>query len=146
AVYTPSDAPGFWDLARDHYGSHTPMVPCRSTPQVIRAVTENKEAIGVLPMPQEGDSDPDPWWRHLLSSDGNAPHVIARLPFGARGNARKFQDTPRRTKRRPARSGPLETGGQMPRKRVARLNQSLTTKLGRSADENAGCAKKPNCT
>ena len=88
AVYAPPDVPGFWDLARDHYGSHTPMLPCRSTPQVIRAVTDNKDAIGVLPMPQEGDSDPDPWWRHLLSSDGNAPHVIARLPFGARGNAR----------------------------------------------------------
>jgi hypothetical protein len=37
-------------------------------------------------MPQEGD--PDPWWRHLLSHDDNAPRVVARLPFGARGNAR----------------------------------------------------------
>ena len=37
-------------------------------------------------MPRE--EEPDPWWRHLLSTDGNAPHVIARLPFGGRGNAR----------------------------------------------------------
>ena len=88
AVFAPEEAPGFWDLARDHYGSHTPMLPCRSTAQVIRAVTENQAAIGVLPMPQEGDSDPDPWWRHLLSSNDNAPHVIARIPFGGRGNAR----------------------------------------------------------
>ena len=88
AVYAPTEAPGFWDLARDHYGSHVPMVPCRSTAQVIRAVTENHAAIGVLPMPQEGDSDPDPWWRHLLSTDHNAPRVIARLPVGTRGNAR----------------------------------------------------------
>jgi chorismate mutase len=86
AIYAPPEAPGFWDLARDHYGSHTPMLPCRSTPQVIRAVTDNQAAIGVLPMPQEGD--PDPWWRHLLSANDNAPHVIARLPFGSRGNAR----------------------------------------------------------
>jgi hypothetical protein len=55
---------------------------------VIRTVTDGQAAIGVLPMPQEGDSEPDPWWRHLLSTDENAPHVIARLPFGARGNAR----------------------------------------------------------
>jgi chorismate mutase / prephenate dehydratase len=49
-------------------------------------VTEGQAAIGVLPMPQEEDLDP--WWRHLLSTDDNAPHVISRLPFGARGNAR----------------------------------------------------------
>ena len=88
AVYAPPEAPGYWDLARDHYGSHTPMLACRSAAQVIRAVTDNQAAIGVLPLPHEGDPDPDPWWRHLMSSNDNAPHVIARLPFGARGNAR----------------------------------------------------------
>lgn len=86
AVYAPPEAQGFWDLARDHYGSHTPMLTFRSTAQVIRALTEGQAAIGVLPMPEE--EDPDPWWRHLLSTHDNAPHVIARLPFGARGNAR----------------------------------------------------------
>jgi chorismate mutase/prephenate dehydratase len=86
AVYAPPQALGFWDLARDHYGSHTPMVPYRSASQVIGAVMDGQVAVGVLPMPAE--DDPDPWWRHLLSTDGNAPHVIARLPFGARGNAR----------------------------------------------------------
>ena len=86
AVYAPPEAPGFWDLARDHYGSQTPMLAYRTTGQVIHAVTEGQAAVGVLPMPQE--EDPDPWWRHLLSTDDNAPHVIARLPFGGRGNAR----------------------------------------------------------
>lgn len=86
AVFAPPEAPGFWDIARDHYGSHTPMLAYRSTGQVIRAVTEGQAAIGVLPAPEE--EEPDPWWRHLLSSDDGAPHVIARLPFGARSNAR----------------------------------------------------------
>jgi len=86
AVFAPADAQGFWDLARDHYGSNTPMSAYRSTGQVIRAVTEGLAAIGVLPMPQEGDADP--WWRQLVSKDENAPRVVARLPFGARGNAR----------------------------------------------------------
>jgi len=86
AVYAPPEALGFWDIARDHYGSHTPMLTYRSTAQVIRALTEGQAAIGVLPMPQE--EDPDPWWRHLLSTHDGAPHVIARLPFGRRGNAR----------------------------------------------------------
>ena len=43
-------------------------------------------AVGVLPMPEEDERDP--WWRHLLSTHHDAPRVIARLPFGARGNAR----------------------------------------------------------
>src|SRR5215475_9705570 len=40
AVYAPPEMPGFWDLARDQYGSHTTMMAYRSTGQVIRAVTE----------------------------------------------------------------------------------------------------------
>lgn len=86
AVYAPPQALGYWDLARDHYGSHTPMVPYRSPSQVIGAVMEGQAAVGVLPMPIEDEADP--WWRHLLSTDDHSPHVIARLPFGARGNAR----------------------------------------------------------
>lgn len=86
AVYAPPEAPGFWDVARDHYGSHSAMLAFGSTVQVIRAVTEGQAAIGLLPMPREEDADP--WWRHLLSTNQNAPHVLARLPFGARGNIR----------------------------------------------------------
>lgn len=86
AVFAPPDAPGFWDLARDQYGSHTPMSALGSIGQVLRAVGEGSAALGVLPMPQEGESDP--WWRHLLWNEQNAPRVVARLPFGARGNAR----------------------------------------------------------
>jgi chorismate mutase len=86
AVFSPVESQGFWDLARDHYGSHTPISAYRSIGQVIRAVTEGQASVGVLPMPQEGETDP--WWRHLLSKDQDAPRVVARLPFGARGNAR----------------------------------------------------------
>jgi chorismate mutase len=85
-VYAPPDAAGIWDLARDHYGSHAPMTAYPTTFQVIRAVTDRRVAVGVLPMPQDGDSDP--WWVHLLSPDADAPRVIGRLPFGPRGNAR----------------------------------------------------------
>src|SRR5438067_9791420 len=58
AVFVPPDAQGYWDLARDHYGSQTAMLPYRSTGQVIQAVTESQAAIGVLPMPEEADADP----------------------------------------------------------------------------------------
>lgn len=85
-VCAPPNAPGIWDVARDHYGSHAPMTAFPTTFQLIRAVTDRRVAVGVLPMPQDGDSDP--WWVHLLSPDAAAPRVIGRLPFGPRGNAR----------------------------------------------------------
>jgi chorismate mutase/prephenate dehydratase len=44
----------------------------------------------VLPMPQDGEDDP--WWVHLLSQDEDRPRVVARLPFGPRGNARSDGD------------------------------------------------------
>jgi hypothetical protein len=37
-------------------------------------------------MPLENESEP--WWPDLLPIDENTPRVIARLPFGASGNAR----------------------------------------------------------
>jgi len=86
AVYAPETAPGLWDLARDHYGSHTPMTAYGTASQVLRAVTEGGASIGVLQMPQEGDVDP--WWPHLVSADAQTPRVIARLPFATPGNAR----------------------------------------------------------
>lgn len=104
AVYTPPETPGYWDLARDHYGSHTPMLAFQSPHTVIRAVSEGQAAIGVLPVPE--DEDPDPWWRHLVSPDEQVPRVIARLPFGPRGNAR----TDHREALAIGHSAPLPTG------------------------------------
>jgi chorismate mutase len=86
AVYSPPEAPGLWDLARDHYGSHAALIPNPSVGAVIRAVAEGQAEIGVLPMPREEEADP--WWLLLLSPGRQTPRVVARLPFGGRGNAR----------------------------------------------------------
>jgi chorismate mutase/prephenate dehydratase len=86
AVFAPDDRPGFWDLARDHYGSNTPMTACRAAGQVIRAVVGREAAVGLVPLPEA--DEPDPWWPALLSMAEPAPRILARLPFGARGNAR----------------------------------------------------------
>jgi len=90
AVHAPDDQPGAWDTARDHYGSQVPMTPFSTISQVIRAVTDRSATVGVLPMPAEDEADP--WWRQLISRDANAPHIIGRLPFAGRGNARAGRD------------------------------------------------------
>lgn len=79
AVYTPPDVGGYWDLARDHFGAFTPMTRHTSVRSVIEAVHRQEAIVGVLPMPQHDDRDP--WWRHLVTTQPNAPKIIARLPF-----------------------------------------------------------------
>jgi chorismate mutase/prephenate dehydratase len=90
AVFAPADQPGFWDLARDHYGSNTPISAYDTVGQVIRAVAGGTGSVGVLPLP--GAGEPDPWWPQLLPTTDDPPRVVARLPFGARGNARADTD------------------------------------------------------
>src|SRR5215467_5535451 len=90
AVFAPADRPGFWDLARDHYGSNTPMSACHTADQVIRTVADGQTSAGVLPLPVRGEVDP--WWPQLLSAADDPPRIVARLPFGARGNARAGTD------------------------------------------------------
>src|SRR5947209_5710191 len=69
AVYAPEKAAGLWDLARDHYGSHTAMSSLGSTGEVLRALADGSATLGVLPVPGQGDGEA--WWRFLAG--GEAP-------------------------------------------------------------------------
>jgi len=76
---------GNWDLARDHFGGLVPMRRHASARGVIHAVAEGEAALGVLPLPEDGE--PDPWWPTLGSGpDGTALRICARLPFAPGGN------------------------------------------------------------
>ena len=79
AVFAPDENPGYWRLARDQYGSHTPMMYCQSPGQVMREVAEDRAAVGILPYPEEEEEEP--WWPLLLGPGKDNPQVIARLPF-----------------------------------------------------------------
>ena len=89
AVCAPEKSVGYWDLARDHFGSATPMTLHKSPGLVLRAIAGGTAAIGLLPLPQ--DDDMDPWWRHLARTVAPRPQVIARLPFCENPGAR-FED------------------------------------------------------
>jgi len=81
AVYAPERAAGYWDLARDHFGSLTPASAHDSPHQVLTALAAGRASVGVLPIPDA--DDPQPWWPSLLSHDAKRPRVVARLPFGS---------------------------------------------------------------
>jgi len=86
AVYTPADEPGYWDIARDHYGCRVPIQGFDRINHAISAVLEGQATVAVLPLPREDDRDP--WWRRIAVKQPRVPHVIARLPFGDPGNQR----------------------------------------------------------
>jgi chorismate mutase / prephenate dehydratase len=86
AVYTPADQPGYWDLARDHYGAKVPLNGFDRLNHAIGAVIDGHATVAILPLPHEDDRDP--WWRRIAVRTPNVPHVIARLPFGDPGNQR----------------------------------------------------------
>ena len=84
AVFSPDSEPGFWDIARDHYGSRVAVSGYDRVGLVLGAVQDGNATVGVVPLPREDDSDP--WWRYLIAA--GAPHVMGRLPFGDAGNHR----------------------------------------------------------
>jgi len=86
AVYTPADQPGYWDLARDHYGAKVPLHGFDRLSHAISSVIDGQATVAILPLPHEDDRDP--WWRRIAVRTPNVPHVIARLPFGDPGNQR----------------------------------------------------------
>ena len=84
AVYASGEDQGCWDLARDQFGSQTPMTAHPSPRDVLTQVVAGKAAIGVVPRPTE--DHPGSWWSSLCAP--GAPRVVYRLPFYSRGNAR----------------------------------------------------------
>lgn len=79
AVHVPEDKRDLWDLARDHYGSITPISAMTAATPALRAVIDGSATVAVLPWPE--DNDPEPWWPTLMSLDSKTPRVVACLPF-----------------------------------------------------------------
>ena len=85
AIYVGNNGAGYADMARDQYGSFTPMSRHVSTRAVVEAVRNMQATVGILPLPRRDDEDH--WWRLLVTETPDTPRVIARLPFisGAAG-------------------------------------------------------------
>jgi len=67
------------NLARDHFGTLTPIHALPSAQRVLQLVSEGGATVGVLPMPESEEADP--WWQRMARRGERVPRVIARLPF-----------------------------------------------------------------
>lgn len=88
-VHAPSKSVGYWDLARNHFGSIASMSMHISAERVLTEVANTKSAIGILTEPEE--DEPRPWWPHFVLGAGAGVQVIARLPFFASATG-QFED------------------------------------------------------
>lgn len=77
AVFTPPGRLATWDLARDHFGSSTPMSRVESAGQALRAVSDGSATVAVLPVPGDDES----WWRGLICDQHDRVRVVSRLPL-----------------------------------------------------------------
>jgi chorismate mutase-like protein len=86
AICRPNDQPGYWDLARDHFGVQIPFTAHETAIQVLAAVRADPNVVGVVPLPVQ--DEPQPWWPRLMSGDPTTPNIVQKLPFVAMPNSR----------------------------------------------------------
>ncbi|MBL6455750.1 chorismate mutase [Belnapia sp. T6] len=67
-------------LAREHFGSLTPLRSLPTASRALAAVAAGEAQVAVLPLPEEGEAPEDAWWTSL---DSPRLQVVARLPFYA---------------------------------------------------------------
>jgi len=78
SITAPDKSVGYWDLARFHFGSATPMKLHQLPSVVLRDVYEDPSTLGVLPwLTRERDT----WWTQLAQGGENVPKILAALPF-----------------------------------------------------------------
>lgn len=79
AVHAPNKSAARWDLARDYYGSTTPLQLCTTASAVLRAMSGQRTTLGIMALPEDGEKES--WWPLLASRSAETPRIIARLPF-----------------------------------------------------------------
>ncbi|BAE52777.1 Chorismate mutase [Paramagnetospirillum magneticum AMB-1] len=83
AVHAAGRSTAAIELARNHFGVVAPLHAFRSPGQVVRAIADGVATVGVIPLipGTEAADDAEPWWTSLMLESGDAPRVVARLPF-----------------------------------------------------------------
>ena len=86
AVFMPDRGTGYLEVARDHYGTSTLMIPWRSPGQVVHAVADGSAQVGIVPRPDRDEAEG--WWISLTGDSASLPKIIGRLPFAGPGQGR----------------------------------------------------------
>ena len=79
AVYSGPSQTKIREIARDHFGTLTPLHSFAKVGPLMAAVRDGAATLAVLPLGDEAPSEP--WWRHLGETGPQSLQILARLPF-----------------------------------------------------------------
>ncbi len=80
----PSHSVGYWDIARDYFGSSSKIILYKSPKILLQKISDDPSFIGIFPHPSnEQDSD---WWKNIGIGSNKQTNIIARLPYGGKSD------------------------------------------------------------
>ncbi len=78
----PKYSVGYWDIARDYFGSASRIILYKSEKALLQKISDEPSFIGVFPHPL---SDQDSlWWKNIGVGSNSDTNIIARLPYGGK--------------------------------------------------------------
>lgn len=79
SVLAPDHDMTFYWLAREYFGSFTPIFEQYTASRVVGDIIDGKASVGILPIPREGEQGQ--WWMHLAQGSDDFPKIFAHVPF-----------------------------------------------------------------
>ena len=78
----PTLSVGYWDIARDYFGSASDITLYKSQKILLQKISDDPSFIGVFPHPAN-NQDTD-WWKNIGIGSNSQTNIIARMPYGGK--------------------------------------------------------------
>ena len=78
AVFMPERGMGNLEIARDYFGTYTPMISCRSTNLVLKELTQGEANVAILSL---NDDKQTCWWYSVAQEYKRSVSVFLKLPL-----------------------------------------------------------------
>ena len=88
AVFMPERGMGNLEIARDYFGTYTPMLSCRSVSLVLKELTQGEANVAILSL---NDDKQTCWWYTVAQEYKRSVNVFLKLPLtgeNGRGDGR----------------------------------------------------------
>ncbi len=81
----PNHSVGYWDIARDYFGSASNISLYKSPKVLLQKISLDPSFIGIFPHPSN-DYNSD-WWKNIGIGSNSKTNIIARLPYDGKSEA-----------------------------------------------------------
>ena len=81
----PNHSVGYWDVARDYFGSASKIDLFKSSKVLLQKISLDPSFVGIFPHPANDYSSD--WWKNIGIGSNNRTNIIARLPYEGKSNS-----------------------------------------------------------